>query len=466
MDYHNGRLSPISMDAIKACPPYGIYLLATILRQHGHEVTIIDLIAQGTKELSHHAALIMSSHLVGIGTTSLAWPTARICIEEIRRYHPLVPIVIGGIHATMFDTYLLDSTSANYCIRGEGDIALPHLCEALERGGDLSQIKNLTFKATDGRIHRCPSAPLLTESEMAAQPMPDYSCIHPGIYPSLGIESSRGCPFDCIFCSTAYRKTWRGLPAQDFINRVERLMDFIPKTTQGIVQIIDDEFSVKTQRAIDIFDGFKSRGLRVKTVFSSRANDMLDKKFLKSALPFAHQFLVGAECGYNQGLKKVGKGTTTENITRAASLLNEYGMSQRADFSFIIGLPWETEVEARQTIDFAVGLHQRFGVRVLIQWYCQIPGSRLWNEQRRREILHEALYDDFGFFGNNYLFRSGVSLAPSEIHKITHHIKEAQKQAPQNMIQSCSPEPILKFYPTDPSDISDFSSRQEDSGIG
>lgn len=447
MDYQDGVLAPIAMDAVKTCPPYGIYLLATILRRHGHEVIIIDLIAQGTNELGHHAALIMSSHLVGIGTTSLAWPTAKRCIEEIRRYHPCVPIVLGGIHATMFDAYLLATTSANYCIRGEGDVAFPLLCNILERGGDLRQIKNLTCKGADGRIHRNQTAPLLTEAELAAQPMPDYSCIHPGIYPSLGIESSRGCPFDCIFCSTSYRKTWRGLPAMAFVDRVERLAGYLPLTTQGVVQIIDDEFSVKKERAIAIFQGFTDRGLKVKAVFSSRANDMLDEAFLKAALPHAHQFLVGAECGYNEGLKKVGKGTTVENIARAAALLDAHGLSQRADFSFVLGLPWETKAEVMETVRFAVGLQERHGVRVLLQWYCQIPGSRLWDEQRRREVLHEALYDDFGFFGSNYLFRSGIPLTPSEVHGVTRHIQAAQKQAPANMIQSCTPEPILKYYP-------------------
>lgn len=447
MDYHGGTLTPIAMDAVRSCPPYGIYLLATILRNHGHEVIIIDLIAQGSNELSHHAGLIMSSHLVGIGTTSLAWPTARTCIDQVRRYHPRVPIVLGGIHATMFDTYLLASTSADYCIRGEGDKALPLLCETLEIGGDLARVPNLTVMGGDGRIRRTPTAPLMSETEMAALPIPDYGCLHPGIYPSLGIESSRGCPFDCVFCSTAYRKTWRGLSPAEFVRRVERLTGYLSLTTQGIIQIIDDEFSVKQERAVEIFRGFREKRLPVQAIFSSRANDMLNGAFVESALPYAHQFLVGAECGYDEGLKKAGKGTTTENITKAAALLKEYGIAGRADFSFIIGLPWETRAEVMQTVDFAAGLYETYGVRVLIQWYCQIPGSRLWEEQRRKEVLHEALYDDFGFFGSNYLFRSGIPLAPSEVHEVTRHILDLQAQAPPDMIQSCTPEPILKYYP-------------------
>jgi len=452
MDFQNGVLIPISMDAVRTCPPYGIYLLATILRNNNHAVTIIDLIAQGSRNLDTHWGVLLSSHLIGIGVSSLSWPTAKDIIAEIRTYNKTIPIVLGGIHATMFDKYVLSTTEANCVIRGESEVAFPNLCQAIENGENLKTVANLTYKLANGKIVRNRVSPRLTEEVLAEQPLPDYSCIPPGIYSGLGIESSRGCPYDCIFCSTSYRKSWRGITPKTFVDKVEQLLPFTSLTTNRLIQIIDDEFSLKTERTIDICKEIDKRNLDPKIVFDTRANDLLKEDFLNAIKPYAHQFLVGAECGYNAGLERIGKGATIEKIEKAATLLQKYNMAQKADFSFIIGLPWETKSDVVKTVRFAYKLYSNYGVRVLLQWYCQIPGSRLWEEQRRNEVLHEAHYDNYGFFRDHYLFRTGVKLTPSEIHEVHGMINSLKTLTTRNihgmdMIQSSTPDPIIQLYP-------------------
>jgi radical SAM superfamily enzyme YgiQ (UPF0313 family) len=220
-----------------------------------------------------------------------------------------------------------------------------------------------------------------------------------------------------------------------------------------LVQIIDDEFSVKTERAIAICNEFSRRGLSPKIVFDARATDLLKSDFVEAIAPFTQQFLVGAECGYDEGLKEVGKGVTISQLEQAAAQLQRFGIAQRADYSFVIGFPWEDKARVMKTVDFALHLFSTYGVRVLLQWYCQIPGSRLWDEQRRQERVHEAQYDDYGFFRNHYLFRSGVNLAPSEVHAIYETIAERAARSGNNvngmpMVQSSVPEPILRNYPS------------------
>jgi len=452
MDYVNGALTPIAMDAVRACPPYGVYLLAKVLQLEGHDVTIIDLIAQGSNDLAVHWPLIASCHLVGISTTSLSWPTARNCILDIRKYRPDVPIVLGGIHATMFDKYVLATTPANYCIRGEGENALRILCRVLERGGDLRGVPNLTVKLPDGKIVRTKLGPKLSPEEMASFPVPDYSQIPAGSYSGLGVESSRGCPFDCLFCSTSYRRSWRGIAPKVFVDRVEQILPFIGNTTTGSLQIIDDEFSVQPDRAIEICNEFGRRNIKPKLVFDSRANDLLNEAYLEALEPYALQFLIGAECGYDEGLKRVGKGTTCWNMEKAAQNLNKHGLSGKADFSFILGLPWETREDVLKTIQFAAHLYATYGVRVLLQWFCQMPGSRIWEEKRKEGVVHEAQYDDYGFFRNLYLFRSGVQLSPDEIYEISEIMSAlsrlSQIHTPEKrMVEYSNPETISTYYP-------------------
>jgi len=71
MDYvggnlRTGGLKPIAMDAVRECPPYGIYLLASILRNAGHHVVLADLIALGSNRLTRWRKDILDCGLIGI----------------------------------------------------------------------------------------------------------------------------------------------------------------------------------------------------------------------------------------------------------------------------------------------------------------------------------------------------------------------------------------------------------------
>jgi anaerobic magnesium-protoporphyrin IX monomethyl ester cyclase len=469
-DYVNGVLSPISMDATKTCPPYGIYHLATCLSEHGHEAFVIDQIAQGTPDLRPHAALLATADLIGIGTSSLSWPTARDCIAVLASSFPAVPIVLGGIHATMFDRYVLETTGANFVVRGEGEVALPVLCEAMLGIKTYSDVPNLTYKLMSGKIVRNPSAGKITAEQLSAYPLPDYGSVPFGAYYGLAIETSRGCPFDCIFCSTAYRKTWRGIPAEVVVDRIEQATAFLPRTTGGVLQIIDDEFTTDTARTMRICDLLNKRNLYPRLVYDARINDLLEMELVCGLAPYTEQFLVGAECGYDRGLATVGKRTTCAKMSSAAENLMRTGIAEKADFSFVIGFPWETKDEVMQTVRFAHHLHSSFGVRILLQWYCQIPGSRLWNEQRSKEIVHESLYDNYGFFRNHYLFRTGVRLKPSEIFDVQDVLESIKAGSGKNrygmpLVECSSPEAIIANYPRRKFDDNALASLREAAGV-
>ena len=466
MDFRDGCLVPIAQDESRESPPYGIYLLSNVLKQNDHEVLIIDLIAEKTDDISRFSPAFHNADLVGIGTTSLSWPAALSVIRQVRAMSDSLPIVLGGIHASMFDRYLLSKFPAQFVVRGEGEAALPALCRTMEAGKDFQHVPNLSWKSGNGEIVRNPIAPKITREQLSSYPLPDYDLLPSDVYKGISLESSRGCAFDCSFCSTSYRKSWRGMLPSAFVDRLEALNRFTSRGRYGTTHIIDDEFSMNPRRAIAITEEIRTRGLRPKLVFDSRANDLLYPGYVEHISEFTHQFLVGAECGYDEGLKKIGKGTTCESLERAAKVLYEHGISHRADFSFILGLPWETAAEVEATVAFATHLFASYGVRVLLQWYCQIPGSRLWEEDRARGAVSEALYDDFGFFRNLYLFRSGVRLTPSEIWDIEDRILGLQWLASlavpsRKMIENAFPSAIAQFFPRETL----LSNAAQDSGL-
>jgi radical SAM superfamily enzyme YgiQ (UPF0313 family) len=419
MDVIGGRLRAVGVDALRECPPLGIYSLAAILEAEGHEVVVADLILHATRSLRAFEDDLDRCELVGIGATSMAWPTALDVIRQVRQRRPDVPIVCGGVHPTLFDRYVLTTYPIQFVVRGEGEVALSRLCAAVAGRIDLAQVPNLSWMDSGGRLVRNEIDLRLDTDALRSFPPPDFARIPVGSYKCLAIESSRGCAYDCAFCSTPYRKTWRGLAPHDVVDRLEHALGFIDRTTSGCVHIVDDEFSMNPRRATEIARLIEQRGLDPRLLFDSRAPDLLDPGFVPSIAEYTAGLLVGAECGYDEGLERVGKGTTCESLEGAARVLAENGIAACADFSFILGLPWETKHEVEKTIRFATHLFAEYGVHVMMQWYRQIPGSRIWEDARRAFDVHESMYDEYGFFRNLYLFRTSCRLSPKEIYEIS-----------------------------------------------
>ena len=173
------------------------------------------------------------------------------------------------------------------------------------------------------------------------------------------------------------------------------------------------------------------------------------------------QLLVGAECGYDAGLKNIGKGITTNEIIRAAKALSNHGLSTKADFSFIIGFPWEDFNDIKKTLQLAGYIFSEFGVRILIQWYIQMPNSKLWTDYRKKEIVNESMYDNFGYFRNLYLFRSANNLKPSEIWEISRLIQTLKVLSSlaypkKQMIEHSLPLSIYENYPEESFNVKDI----------
>ena len=108
-----------------------------------------------------------------------------------------------------------------------------------------------------------------------------------------------------------------------------------------------------------------------------------------------------------------------QQAAAAAILSADDGIAACTDFSFILGLPWETRHDVERTIRFATHLYANYGVHIMLQWYRQIPGSRIWEDARRAFVVHESMYDAYGFFQNLYLFRTSCRLSPKEIYEIS-----------------------------------------------
>lgn len=451
VDQFDGGLLPIGNDAVRAVPPLGLYQLAAVTRAAGHDVQVADLTAEGVTELAD--SRLEAIDVLALSATTLSWPLARRVAMQARRAQPGITIVAGGVHPTMFDHWVLARSPVDYVVRGEAERSLVDLLASLERGPDpgrLGPVAGLSWRDRGGRLVRNPVAPKIGADVLASMPAAAWDLLTPGAYRGLAVETSRGCAFDCSFCSTPYRRSWRALSPAAVVDRFEALAPMLELTTERSVYIVDDEFTLQPARTVAIVRELDDRRIRPRILFEGRAPDLTDDALLDAITPHTLQFLVGAECGYDEGLARIGKGTTCAVLEACAAALARREIAPRADFSFILGLPWETPAEARRTVAFAVRLGETYGVRVLFNWYAQIPGSRLWDDARAAELVHESQYDDVGFLRDLSLFRSGVALRPSEIWAISDEIADHAARLGgrwRNRVEFAVPPAVGQWFP-------------------
>lgn len=441
MDYSVGRdggeLISIGMDALKECPPHGVYLLGAILNNNGHYVDIIDMVAEGSQKIiENHQNEIESTELIGISANSISWPTAVDMIRKLSSNFPNIPIVLGGVHPTMFDLYIMDHLPVHFIIRGEGETPIVELCKAIKGQIPFPAVPNLTWRTYNDNVIQNPMIPQMTPDQIALNPIPLYSELpdeKKKQYKSLAIETSRGCPKNCTFCSTSCRGNYTAISACAFVERLQKLIEFRTNyygdqqysiTINDTIYIVDNDFTADTCRIKQISNALVTSGNYYPLlIYSAGIASLQEPEVVEALSPITSLLLVGAECGYEDGLKRINKGITREMIETAAGNLMDFGLAPYADFSFIIGLPNETKDQVMTTIDFAAKLHAYYGVRIVLQWYYPVPGSNEWDKLRIKNEVHEAMYDHYGFYRNLHLFQSGNNLKLQHIHDVTEYIR-------------------------------------------
>jgi radical SAM superfamily enzyme YgiQ (UPF0313 family) len=448
MDRVKGELRPIAMDRIKANPPLGVYWLAAVLRNEGYEVDVLDLIALGTIDSGIVAERAVQADMVGVSCNSLNWPSAKLVVDSIKREYPALPVIVGGIHPSGWPEHVLRSCKADFVILGEGEEPLVRFLDAYRNGRKYESVPGLGWWA-DGQVKTTPNAGLATSAELERLPDPAYDLLPAGIYESLSIESARGCKFRCTFCSTKFLGSWRAISTENFVNRLERMLPYVKKVRYGVFAIIDDLFTLDIDRVPAVSAEILRRRLPVQATLDARATDVIRGDVCEALAPITNHMLIGAECGYDEGLRRIRKACTTAVLERAASMLQQAGLSERCVFSFVIGFPFETAADCRKTVEFASKLLLKYNVRIYLQWYNTIPGSAIWSELETEGSVRIEDYDDFGFFQSARLFRAGVRLPLKEIQEISDTIRSINTlllltQPASDIIQFSAPETFLQ----------------------
>jgi anaerobic magnesium-protoporphyrin IX monomethyl ester cyclase len=377
---------------LKICtPPLGLAYIASNLREHGHEVTIID--AQVDQpNVDAIMRTVQNADLIGITASAPTYGSALTLANTIKNAFNEAVIVLGGPQVTYLDSDCLRRSRADAVVRGEGEATMLDIADALTHSAAsqvFPDVDGITYRLDDA-ILKNKDRTLLGRLDELPFPARDLLPMHKYTPPkSTGVISSRGCPFRCIFCASSKLsgKKFRPRSAYDVFSEVSELV----RAGYEHISMLDDNFVLDKDRVFEFADLVEKHKVKFDWSCTARV-DLVDDELLTRLYEVGCSGLFfGVESASDQTLEVIKKGFTTDQVVEAFDTLKGHPITTTA--SFMIGLPGDDAERVRDTIAFAKTLNPDFAMFSITTPY---PGTELYENIDNYDI--EITLNDWSKF--------------------------------------------------------------------
>jgi radical SAM superfamily enzyme YgiQ (UPF0313 family) len=374
--------------------------VASALQADGHEVEILDLLlARTTPDKIERRMQRFRPQLVGITSVTLNHHIANAIGEVVRKCDERVPIVMGGPHVSFeIEGSFRDLPALDYIGIGEGEHTMVELARALGGRMDLRDVRGLALR--DGeRIVRTAPRPL--EDDLDRLPNPARELVPLARYLAFdshaSVVTSRGCPYECIFCSAP---AWTGRSVR-YRNPSLCVDEIEGLAAQGFTEITieDDLFTLYRKHFLAVCGELIRRDTGIRWNAFSRVDTISPEIVETMARAGCQAICFGVESGNQEVLDLVKKRSNLDKVKEAMRMTQDVGISALA--SFIIGLPGETEQTLRKTVEFANELHQEFGSLYGFHILAPFPGTEV--RDKAQEYGLEILSHDWQRYDANHV---------------------------------------------------------------
>jgi len=404
-------------------PPLGLMYLASYLEKHNTaEVKILDTVASGAdygaiesgiREFDPDVAGITAHthNLIDVIRTS----------DIVKKVNPAIHVSLGGPHVRIYPYEAIAIESVDTVIPGEGEIALSLLLEALERNrpedakGVIRKKKGQILPAEDGEI----------TADLDSLPFPARSKVNTDDYSSIlgkgrrltTAVSSRGCPFNCTFCSTP-KGTYRMRSPKNIVDEMEECL----RMEIEEVHFIDDVFNADRERVTDICGEILERGLEIEWSFRGRVDKVTPGMLLLLRRAGCERIHFGVETASDEGLEALGKGITLSQVR------NAFRWARQADIRtvayFMLGCPHEkSKKDTLKTVRFAKELGCDYALFNILTPY---PGTPLYEEALKTGDIKTDYWREFAR-NPKQGFRPPAYAVNLDIEMLTSLLKEAYR---------------------------------------
>jgi len=354
-------ISPDSPGLIdpKVFPPLGILYLSAVLKQAGHEVEVLDFAGEGPLELP---LFDQDPDVVGITATTPQFPIAVHILKYLQDKN--INTIIGGPHATVDPQSCRDA--GFFVWRGE--------CAGTH--DNPYSITDLLDKDINGDC-------IDNVGNLDSIPFPDRDAIDIKSYKyklddrdCTSIITSRGCPYNCAFCSKTWGKKVRYRSTRNVINEAAMLKN---KYSYNALMFYDDEMLINQKRDWDIFNTLRKMNMTFR--FFSRINLIKERMPENLELMGCKQICFGIESGSDKILKDINKGFTIKQAKQVIGWCKKAGLSVKV--FMIVGLPGESVESLHETTGF---LEETRPDDVDFTVLTVYPGSDIYNNPDKYDL--------------------------------------------------------------------------------
>ncbi len=358
-----------------AIPHIGLASLAASLENKGHAVKIID--GSSVDLTSSTLSSIINQFkpkLIGISVTSYTLENSILLAKRIKTNFD-IPIVIGGAHVNIYPRESLWIKSVDFAIYGDGEDPLVELVEAIEHAKDFSTIRNLCYRKNRQIIVNDPR-PL---NPLDKYPFPAIHLLDMAQYSYFFKEkekfmvmfTSRGCVYDCNFCSMS-TSVYRLRSVENVIAEIERYYFQLGIRT---IHFYDDCFTANRSWVLKFIDTLGKKKIHIAWSCLTRADRVDDELLDRMAKAGCFLIKYGIESGDPRMLKIMNKRTNLNNLYNAIHLTKKHNISPLG--FFMIGIPGETMKSIQNTIRFILNSELDY---IRVSRYTAMPNTKLYTD--------------------------------------------------------------------------------------
>ena len=360
----------------------GLLYISASLRRAGHEPRVFDALDHPDAP-QRFAALLdeQKPHVIGLSGITFDAPALRQLAEIATTVAPGVPVVVGGAHASAYPRACLGLPGVTHVVQGEGEAVFPRLVEALTDGdGAQVALPGVLAASTDG--DSCEARPPEPIRDLDDLPFPDWAAIDPaeyarrkgmaivGIRPYMGLVTSRGCPFACIYCHGSHGRRFRARSPENVLAEMREIHD---RLGLADLEIYDDVFNFDRERCLRLLEGVARLPWKTRLHFPNGLRaDRLDAELVALLRRAGTRYVaVALESATPRLQRLMGKRLDLDEAARAIERLADARIFTLG--YFMLGFPTETLDEARQTIRYAAASRLHSAMFFAVTPYAGTP---------------------------------------------------------------------------------------------